>query len=282
MSRTVRFNLVDVFTDVAFAGNQLAVFTDARALTDAQMQALAAEMGFSECSFVLPPEAGGNARVRIFTPTRELAFAGHPVLGTAYVLGGPMQLGEVVLETGSGLVPVVLERDGALIVFGHMMQPLPSVRPFEREAELLRALGVTGSALPVELYDNGIEHVYVALPSAEAVAGLQPDFAALLEVTEAGANCFHADGATVKTRMFAPADGVPEDAATGSAAGPLALHLARHGVVDWGERVRISQGAELGRPSTLLATAYGSADDGVTAIEVAGSAVVVGRGEIRV
>ena len=282
MTRAIRFNLVDVFTETAFAGNQLAVFTDARGLSDAQMQALAAEMGFSESTFVLPAEAGGDARIRIFTPTRELAFAGHPVLGSAWVLAGPMQLGVITLETGSGLVPVVLGREGAKIMYAAMTQPIPTVRPFEREAELLAALGVTGSELPVEVYDNGIEHVYVALPSTEAVVALQPDFAALLELTDAGANCFFADGATVTTRMFAPADGVAEDAATGSAAGPFALHLVRHGVVGWGERVTISQGASLGRPSTLYATAHGSAEGGVTAVEVGGSAVVVGRGEIAV
>ena len=282
MTRAVRFNLVDVFTDVAFAGNQLGVFTDSRGLSGEQMQTLAAELGFSECTFVLPPEAGGDARIRIFTPVRELAFAGHPVLGTAYVLGGPMQLGQVVIETGAGLVPVVLERDGATIVFGRMMQPVPTWRPFEREIELLAALGVDRSELPVEIYDNGMEHVYVALPSAEAVAVLRADFAALGEVTDAGANCFFADGALVKTRMFAPVDGVPEDPATGSAAGPLAVHLARHGMIGWGERIRISQGAEIRRPSTLFATALGSNGDGVTAVEVGGSAVVVGRGEIAV
>ena len=239
-------------------------------------------MGFSECAFVLPPEAGGNARIRIFTPTRELPFAGHPLIGTAYVLGGPMQLGQVVLETGAGLIPVVLEREGARITFARMTQPIPEWRAYEREARLLEVLRIERSELPVDIYDNGMAHIYVALPSAEAVTAVWPDHVALADMTDAGVNCFFADGPNVKTRMFAPADGIPEDPATGSAAGPLALHLARLGVVQWGQEITISQGAELGRPSTLYATAFGSADGGVTSIEVGGTAVVVGRAEIAI
>ena len=139
----------------------------------------------------------------------------------------------------------------------------------------------------MDVYDNGMEHVFVALPSAEAVAGLRPDLARLVEVTTAGANCFFADASEpsrprAKTRMFAPADGVAEDPATGSAAGPLAVHLSRHGVVEWGRGIEISQGVELNRPSTLFACAEGSAGGGVTRVEVGGGAVVVGRGEIQV
>ena len=287
MTRTVRFNLVDVFTDVPLAGNQLGVFTDARGLASEQMLSIAREIGFSECVFLLPAETGGDARVRIFTPASELAFAGHPVLGAAFVLGGPMQLGQVTIETGAGLVPVTLEREGARLTFGRMSQPIPTWHPFDRAAELLAALGVEASGLPVDVYDNGMEHAYVALPSAEAVASVRPDFAKLEELTAAGASCFFADSSEparprVKTRMFAPADGVAEDPATGSAAGPLAVHLARHGLVEWGREIEISQGAELHRPSTLFACAEGSADGGVTRVEVGGSAIVVGRGELQV
>jgi trans-2,3-dihydro-3-hydroxyanthranilate isomerase len=280
MTRTVRFNIVDVFTDVPMAGNQLAVFTDARGLTTGQMQALANEMHFSESTFVTPPEGGGNARIRIFTPARELPFAGHPVLGTAFVLGGPMQLGRIVLETAGGDIPVWLDRDGAKLTFGRMEQPIPTWEPFARERDLLAALGVERSELPVEVYDNGIRHVFVVVPSAADVAAVRPDLAAIAELAD-GINVLCADGARAKTRNFDPAMGVAEDAATGSAAGPLAVHLARHAIVAWGERVEISQGAEIGRPSTLYATAEGGAD-GVTRLEVAGSAVVVGRGELQI
>ena len=275
--RRFRYVLADVFTDTPLQGNQLAVFTDARDLTSEEMQAIARELNLSESVFVFPPESGGHVRIRIFTPALELPFAGHPILGSAFVLGGPLQLVEIRLETGAGIVPVTLEREGARIVFGRMSQPIPSWRPFEREAELLAALGVEGSELPVEVYDLGPTHVYVALPNEAAVAALRPDFQALLPLA-VGANCFAGSGTRWKTRMFAPSHGVNEDPATGSAAGPLAVHLARHGRIAFGEEIEISQGAEIGRPSTLYARVEGEGDR-IDAVEVGGSAVILARGE---
>src|SRR5688572_2218497 len=144
------------------------------------MQALALELGFSETVFVLPPRAGGHAWIRIFTESSEIPFAGHPVLGTAFVLAAPLQLGVIELQCGSGIVPVVLERDeSGRIVFGRMTQPVPAVAPFESADELCAALGVDASAVPVEVYDNGVRHVYVALESEAAVAALGPDWSAL-------------------------------------------------------------------------------------------------------
>ncbi|HXV56987.1 MAG TPA: PhzF family phenazine biosynthesis protein [Gaiellaceae bacterium] len=278
---TFRYVIADVFTDRPLAGNQLAVFTDAREIPEEQLQALAREVNYSETAFVYPPAAGGHARVRIFTPTSELDFAGHPVLGTAFVLAGPLQLPEIRLETGAGIVPVRLERNRERIVFGRMEQPLPAIEPFEREAELLAAVGVERSELPVELYDLGIRHVYVGLPSEEAVAALEPDAAALKHLTGiVGVNCFAGSGRRWKNRMFAPGDGVPEDPATGSAAGPLAVHLARHGRIAYGEEIEIVQGVEIGRPSTLFARAVGSPER-LETVECGGSAVVVARGEFR-
>src|SRR3954464_10010867 len=159
--RVFRYVVADVFTDEPLAGNPVAVFTDSRGLETDEMQRLARELNLSESVFVLPAEEGGHARIRIFTPSVEMKFAGHPTLGTAFVLAGPLQLLEIRLETGAGIVPGRLERAGGLIVFGRMQQPLPTVRQFEGEAELLGALGVEQSELPVEVYDNGIEHVYV-------------------------------------------------------------------------------------------------------------------------
>jgi trans-2,3-dihydro-3-hydroxyanthranilate isomerase len=277
-----RYVLCDVFTDTPLAGNQLAVFTDARGLDGETMQALARELKLSESTFVLPPEQGGHAKVRIFTPTQELPFAGHPTLGTAFVLAAPMQLLEIRLETGMGIVPVRLEREGDRIVFGRMEQPLPEVRPFEAEAELLEALGVERSELPVELYDNGAQHVYVALASENEVAQLRPDLNRLAKLEGVvGVNCFAGSDSRWKTRMFAPGGGVPEDPATGSAAGPLALHLARHGRIAFGDEIEIAQGVEIDRPSTLYARADGSAEQ-VERVEVGGSAVTVARGEFEV
>ncbi|HVD10079.1 MAG TPA: PhzF family phenazine biosynthesis protein, partial [Gaiellaceae bacterium] len=250
-------------------------------IPDEQLQPLAKEMNFSETVFVYPPEQGGHVKIRIFTPAAEMPFAGHPVLGSAFVLAGPLQLITINLETLKGIVPVELEREGARIVFGWMSQPIPEISPFDQETDLLAALRIERSELPIELYDLGIRHVYVALPSEEAVAALEPDYAALARIQGyVGTNCFAGSGTRWKTRMFAPADGVPEDPATGSAAGPLACHLARHGRIGWGEEIEISQGEEIGRPSTLYARAHGSTA-AIERVEVGGSAVVVARGEFR-
>ena len=280
--RSFRYVLADVFTDAPLAGNQLAVFTDARDLDELTMQALALELGLSETVFVLPPREGGTVRIRIFTPQNELLFAGHPCLGTAFVLGAPLQLGTIALETGNGIVPVELERDpSGRIVFGRMTQPVPTVAPYERADELLAALGVESSLLPVEVYDNGVRHAYVVLPSKEDVGVLNPDMNALMELDVVGALAAAGNGNDWKVRMFSPLDGVGEDAATGSAAGPLACHLGRHGVVPWGDEIEVEQGTEIGRPSTLYARASGSGDT-IEKVEVGGSAVTVARGEFKV
>jgi trans-2,3-dihydro-3-hydroxyanthranilate isomerase len=165
-------------------------------------------------------------------------------------------------------------------VFGWMQQNVPSERPFERAEELCAALGVTGSALPVIEYDNGMRHVFVVLESREAVQAVAPDFTRLSALTNAGVNVSAGASTSWKTRMFAPSAGVPEDAATGSAAGPLAVHAARHGKARFGEVLRITQGTELARPSELYAVAHGTAER-VESVEVGGAAVVVGRGELR-
>jgi trans-2,3-dihydro-3-hydroxyanthranilate isomerase len=216
--------------------------------------------------------------VRIFTPARELEFAGHPTLGCAFVLGESRGLETVRLETGLGVIPVELERRDGKVVFGRMQQAIPKWEPYVRERELLAALRVDVSQLPVEAYPNGPYHVYVALESEQAVASLAPDFGAMAALGEVAVNCFAGSGRNWKTRMFAPGAGVAEDPATGSAAGPLALHLARHGRIAFGEQIEIRQGAEIGRPSRLFARVEGSPER-VELIEVGGSAVLVARGE---
>jgi len=276
---TLRYVVADVFTDVPLTGNQLAVFTDGREVDDETMQKLAREMNFSETVFVLPPEQGGHARIRIFTPAAELPFAGHPVLGSAFVLGMPLQLGEIRLETEAGIIPVTLEREGASIVFGRMQQPIPNWEPFEQAEELQELLGVR-SQLPVETYDLGPHHVFLELGSEAEVAALKPDFGALARLTSLGVNCFAGSGTRWKTRTFAPASGVAEDPATGSACGPLGVHLVRHGRIGFGEEVEVSQGAEIGRPSTLYVRVDGSLEK-IERVEVGGSAVIVARGEFR-
>ncbi len=283
MMATWDFSILDVFTDRPLAGNQLAVFPDARGIPEALLQPLALEIGYSETVFVYPGSAVADIRVRIFTPRNEVPFAGHPTLGTAVLMAGRLGLDAITLETGSGPVPVTIEHSDFPARRGTMRQPIPTISIVEQADSLLRALGVEHSALPVTLYDNGIPHVYVMLERLEEVAALQPDSAALTAITPGlgpatvGINVFSGSGDTWKTRMFAPADGILEDPATGSAAGPLAVHLARHGLVPWGTEVRISQGAELGRPSELLARALGEGDR-IERVDVSGFAVPVGGG----
>ena len=278
--RSFRYVVADVFTDVALAGNQLAVFTDARDLDPATMQTLARETNLSETVFVLPPSSdAADVRIRIFTPANELPFAGHPTLGAAFVLGGPLSKIVIRIETASGIVPVELTRDGARIVFGQMEQPIPTWSAEANAEAIFAAVGVEGSGLPVERYDLGPGHVYIELGSPEQVAALRPDLIALERATSDGVNCFaHVEGPRWKTRMFAPGHGVGEDPATGSAAGPLAIHLARHGRIAFGEQIEIAQGAELRRPSTLYAEAHGDGDR-IDRVLVGGSAVVVARGQ---
>lgn len=275
-----RYTVVDVFTDRPLQGNPLAVF-DGKGLDDELMQRTARELNLSETVFVLPALGEGDARVRIFTPSSELPFAGHPVLGTAAVLGQRSGASRVRLEMAVGALSVTLERRGAEIVFGEMEQPIPVAEPPPNESALLAALGVERSELPIQAYRNGPVHVYVALPTAEAVRGLRPDLGALADLgTQLGFSCFARDGSSFKTRMFAPELGVGEDPATGSAAGPLAVHLARHGWIGYDEQIEIQQGAEIGRPSVLLARVEGEAGH-VHRVLVAGSAVVVAEGEYR-
>jgi len=278
---TFRYTLVDVFTDRPLAGNQLAVFTNASEVPESLLQPLAREINFSETVFVYPRTDSAHARMRIFTPQTELPFAGHAILGTAFVLASQTELEEVRLQTGRGVIPVSIERQDRRPVFGWMRQPVPSITPLARADELLAILDVSRSELPVELYDNGVKHAFVMLDSEDAVRRLSPDGRVLAGLlADIGANCFAGTGIHYTTRMFGPGLGIYEDPATGSGAGPLAVHLARHGRIDFGQQIEISQGAGLGRPSTLYARVTGGPDR-IDAVEVGGSAVLVGQGEYR-
>lgn len=271
--KTLRYTLCDVFTERPLAGNPLCVFTDARGLDAVTMQALAREMNLSETAFVLPPEKGGSARVRIFTPRVELPFAGHPTLGTAFVLGGPLESVGLRLELAAGIVDVKLEREGARIAFGWFAPP-PAL-PFEVEngARILEALGSGAAAAPFG-YQNGPDHVYVELPNEGAVSALSPNLSALAWATGAGVFVYFLDGKLCRARCFAPGKGVPEDPATGSAVGALCAHLVSRERLRPGDVLRVEQGVELGRPSTLYARVL---ENG--AVEIGGAARVVARGQ---
>lgn len=276
----LEYVIADVFTDEALYGNPVAVFVDAKGMPAQLMQRIAREMNLSETTFVLPPEQGGDVRVRIFTPVNELPFAGHPTLGTAVALAGAGDRDGITLETHMGVIPFALDRSGDRVT-ARMRQPVPTWEPYEQVEALLAALDLTSSVLPVEVYRNGPRHVFVGLPSVAALSALGPDHRALTALPDVAVNCFAGAGVRWRMRMFSPAYGVVEDAATGSAAGPLAAHLARHGLVPFGEYIEIVQGVEIDRRSTMRARVTGAGDH-IDSVEVSGAAVVVGRGTLNV
>jgi len=277
--RALEFQLCDVFTERALTGNALAVFTDASELSESSMQALAREMNLSESAFVLPPVASSaDARIRIFTPTMELPFAGHPTLGAAFVLSSSTDAQATIrLETARGIIAVRLTRSSSGSRFGWMTQPIPLRQPFAAADELLTALGARKFGLPVELYDNGPQYVLVELATPAEVASLQPDMSRLAAFGSLAFVVFARKPAGWKVRVFAPGEGIPEDPATGAAAGPLAIHLSRHRYIAFGDEIVIEQGTEIARPSTLHARASGNADR-LELVEVGGNGVLVARG----
>ena len=274
------FFVADVFTGTPLEGNQLGIFPDGRGLDGDLMLKATRELKFSESVFFLPPgDPQVDAHVRIFTPGGEIPFAGHPTLGSAWLLGELLGKQTITLRTGAGLVPVELKWDGDTITFGQMSQPVPAWEPYDRTAELLATLGIVEYGLPVETYVNGPRNVYVEIPTETALDALEPDMQALARLP-VNVSCYTKTAGGWSSRMFAPALGVQEDPATGSAAGPLAVHLARHGRIEFGEEIEIRQGAQINRPSVLYARAEGTAG-AVERVLVGGRAVIVARGEYR-
>ncbi|MFC5722717.1 PhzF family phenazine biosynthesis isomerase [Streptomyces gamaensis] len=273
--------VVDAFAPEPLMGNPVAVFFDCDDLTPELMQGIAWEMNLSETTFVLRPEQDGDFHVRIFTPVNELPFAGHPLLGTAVAIGARTGMDAVRMETAQGTVPFVMEYTDGKVTGAKMCQPVPVWEPFDRSAELLAALGVDESTLPVEIYRNGPRHVLVGIESFEALSKLEPDHRALSRFPDMAVNCFAGSGLRWRNRMFSPAYGVVEDAATGSAAGPIAIHLARHGLAPWGQRIEITQGIELGRPSPMRVKANGEGDR-AHSVALCGDGVITLQGTLNV
>ncbi|MFL5910605.1 MAG: PhzF family phenazine biosynthesis protein, partial [Gaiellaceae bacterium] len=282
-----RYVVVDAFATEPLLGNPVAVFSAAADLTSTQMQRIAREMNLSEVTFLLPPTDDADARVRVFTPVNELPFAGHPLLGTAVAVALDHQVDRLRFETAMGVVPFDIDRTGDSphgggVAYASMEQPIPVWRPYEQDDALLAALGVASSTLPVEIYHNGPRHVFVGLPDADALSALRPDHRALTAFPDMAANCFAPDGDRWRTRMFSPAYGVVEDAATGSAAGPLAIHLARYGQAKYGQTIEIHQGVEIGRRSIMFAEAHAGDAGEITRVRVSGYGAIAAEGTIYV
>ena len=298
-----RYILCDVFTDRLFGGNPLAVLPDARGLSDRRMQQIAREFNFSESTFVLPPETGHTRRVRIFTPTAEIPFAGHPNIGTAFALAisgvlGPLDSPlSVTFEEKAGLVPISISKraDGAIACELTAPQPLSlgkeldpaevaaavSLRPEDvnLRTHLPRTASVGLPFLMLELADRrALEKARSNAAALDVVAsrGVTPDIHLYVRTPGDG------DGFDVRARMFAPLDGVPEDPATGSANTALAALLASLDPKPDGTfRYCIAQGVEMGRPSVLEARVEKKAG-AVTSAHIGGTSVRVSEGWIEV
>lgn len=293
-SRCFAYVTLDVFTETRFGGNPLAVFPDASGLSDAEMQALSAEMNYSETTFVLPPsDPAHTARVRIFNRTAEMPFAGHPNVGTGFVLAGlrPQASGTLHFEEIAGLVEVRIAHDAAGQPVGAEIdapQPLQllGTLPVEGIAACLNldpADLVTASHLPTRA-TTGVDFVFVEV-TEEALSLAQPDIAAyrrLAETERGNAErlsifLYAREEQRIRARMFSPLTGTWEDAATGSANATLGALLLSLGEEETA-RFQVRQGVEMGRPSNLVVTARRTSD-GIRS-SVAGHCVPVFRGEV--
>jgi trans-2,3-dihydro-3-hydroxyanthranilate isomerase len=301
----LKYYQADVFTRQAFGGNPVAVFPDSQGLTDYQLQQIAREMNLSETVFVLPPtDQAAVVRLRIFTPIQEIPFAGHPVLGTFYVLA---ELGliavtdgvtRVMQECNIGLFPVELHAREGQVTHVVMTQPKPlflgSVDEQEDLFDIAKALGLSINQIvdtkkPVMVVSTGLPVVIVPVRTLTAVRSIVPDAAAIVEVCErVGTNGIMVfttmtveDHSTVHTRMFAPAIGILEDPATGSASGAMGAYLVHNGLVEVGPMTEliVEQGYEIERPSRILVQVE-SDDDAIQEVKVGGQCVMVVEGTL--
>jgi len=284
------YRLVDVFTARRFGGNPLAVFPDAADLAAADMQAIARELNLSETTFVLPsPRSDCDYQVRIFTPRTEMPMAGHPTIGTAFVLQPAVRV--VFLE---GVGPIAVERTttAAGAVQWWMTQPLPAFGGHATDRAAAAALlgistGDLDPALPVEVVSTGAPFLFVPLRDRDVLGRVRVVAAASADVPQLrdayGVFCFTTDSGdprlSVRSRMFAPWVGVAEDPATGSGSGALGAYLVRYGMVPAGTPARLLslQGVEMGRPSEIHIEVIG-APEAISGIRVGGECVAVGGG----
>ena len=292
-----RFLTCDVFTDRRFGGNQLAVIPDASGLSDGQMQQIAREFNYSESTFVLPSTMGCNRRVRIFTPTAEIPFAGHPNVGTAFVLATIGELGEikesttVTFEEKAGTVPVVIQRQpkGFRCV---LSAPKPlSIGSALDPAAVAAALSISPADIvtathPPQLASVGLPFVFAEVRDRGVVEKARLNMNGFDALKAQGVHpdiLFYVrsnDDFDIRARMFAPFDGVMEDPATGSANCALGAMLAGYDAMRDGTiTYRIAQGVEMGRPSVLFAEADKKAGN-VVAARIGGDSVMVSEGEI--
>jgi trans-2,3-dihydro-3-hydroxyanthranilate isomerase len=286
----LRFHIYDVFTTTAFSGNPLAIVEGADALSTAQMQTIARQFNLSETIFVqAPDDPAHTAKVRIFFPTAEIPFAGHPTIGCALHLAGDSDT-QITLEEQAGLVPVTITRDGGTALAEFTAPKLP-VRhaPVPPHAMIAAALGLQPARIGPHdpgVWQGGPAFLYVPVTDLDTLAAARPMDPAWSDLMTAA----HVDSAYLYTRtpeglrarMFSPGAGIPEDPATGSATAILAAQLLANGALPEGtSSLSLRQGIEMGRPSSLLLS-VDVADGTLHAIRVAGSACPVAQGTIRI
>lgn len=300
MPHTLRFLQLDVFTSTPFEGNQLAVFPDAPELPATVMQRIAAEMAFSESTFIFPPAASGDVRMRIFTPGAELPMAGHPTIGSTFALAAegviPPGREAFVFELGVGPTDVSLEWAGDTLSFAWMTQLRPTFGATAGNMPALAAaVGLDLSDLdtdhPAQVVSCGVPFFFLPLRTRRAVDALVVDRRALSRVyADAGLEelalfVFSPERGggdeTVYSRMLAPSFGIAEDPATGGASGPLGCYLLKHGFVsaDGARQMLSLQGVAMGRASRIHIAIDSDAGE-ITRVRVGGQAVLVGKGEI--
>lgn len=282
----MEYVVYDVFTDRPFGGNPLAVIPDAGALAEDQLQRIAREFNFSETTFVFPPQDGGDAKVRIFTPTMEIPFAGHPTVGTALALRDLGRVGEdMVLELGVGPIPVTIDGNAARfvtkvplqtwdgpatqVIADSIGQPATNIRT-EAHAPVIASVGLPFAI--AELVDAAA--LSAALPNTDAFRAFDAQWPTN---SHYDLLVYIRNGPRIHARMFAPLDGIPEDPATGSAAAALAAYLGQLDGVS--AEFRITQGVDMGRPSEIRALV--TVEDGApVAVAIEGEAVKVMEGRL--
>jgi trans-2,3-dihydro-3-hydroxyanthranilate isomerase len=304
--RRLHYHRVDVFTDRAFGGNPLAVFANGRGVETETMQAIAKEFNLSETTFVLPPDDPRHDwRVRIFTPEHELPMAGHPTVGTSFVLAREHMIrcgvdGEretnIVLEEGVGPVPVRVSFESGEPVFAEMSQPLPTYGPQLTDRKAVAAMLSLGEAdvdtsLPLEVVSCGVPFLFVPLRSLDAARRARPRADLIEQVATDGVppevfiftREVESASSTVHSRMFAPGLGITEDPATGGASGPLGCYLVRHRLVacDPAAEIVSEQGIEMGRPSFIRIRIERQGED-ISAVRVGGQCHFMGEGFIEI
>lgn len=298
--RKLNYHLVDVFTNEMFGGNQLAVFTDCENLPASYMQKIAKELNLAESTFVLPPKDSSHDHwVRIFTPATELPMAGHPTVGTAFVLvQQDASLGEsqqLRFMEGVGVIPVHVQIDNGATSLITMQQPLPEFGSHFTDRQLMAdILSLKIDAIdpntPCEVVSTGLPFLFVPITSLDEIRRIR----LRLDLWEQALKGFEAPqifvftqeteraDSTVHSRMFAPALGIMEDPATGSASGPLGSYLVKHGLVSVEDATEIvsEQGFEMGRPS-IIRISISQENNQISRVTVGGECVAVGAGYIN-